>query len=505
MLNPAPRNCGADRGCHCNMSDLLEIKVEPGRAVLLTDKCGVYGLAIGWLDYDRGSYRQTSVIYRPDRLDECHGRAVLQPIPRLGVPWSRFDEEGVADQLLTALLARAGFMRESWRAPGPGAWWSTLPIIQNANRRRYHGLRRKAVAITNELIRQALTAAPPEALKLARRFPLKKRCDVYKAITRSPRMMQLTEIFPLLAWKIINRDHPEAKQLVEAGVKLNTIASLMKVPMALRGLKPGAVLDHLIYWDTFAELEDKLIRATLPATTEAQRQWVAAVFEASRIGGPYVGWTARNYHLLGCTTKNAAAADIIDIGDWVRSSYVADVPKYTQRLLSGRLDCGNDLDFGQQCVTRRFSPDMSLATVRELSSAWHEAIALSDPNTNVPLPAPWRNATRIGNISVVPLDTAAAIAAEGRAMHHCARTLIAKVKCGDSYLFSARDGDQRIATIEVGRNGDGTFINQMRGACNSMLPKPLQAKLTRWSRERDKWNLPIREPVKAVDSDDLPF
>src|SRR5207237_1367222 len=116
----------------------------------------------------------------------------------------------------------------------------------------------------------------------------------------------------------------------------------------------------------------------------------------------------------------------------------------------------------------------------ELSWAWHEAVALSDPKTNVPLPAPWRGATKIGDINVVPLDTAAAIAAEGRAMHHCAHTLIAKVRCGDSYLYGARDGDQRIATIEVSRADSGIFINQMRGICNSVLSPQLQAKFTRW-------------------------
>jgi hypothetical protein len=479
-----------------------DLKIEPGRADLLTDKNGVYGLAIGWLDHD-GINRQTSVVYRPDRLDECHARAVLQQIPRLGRPWSYFSEERIADQLLTALLARAGFKREGWQPAGPGAWWSNVPTIQNANRRRYHGLRRTALAITNKLIRQALTAAPTEALKLARRYPLNKRFDVYKAITTSPRMMQLAEVFPLLAWQIISKDHVEAKQLVEAGVKLNTIASLMKVPMAFRGLKPGAVFYRM---DRLAELEDQLIYATLPTTTLAQRRWVLAVLQSNIVGGPYIKWIARNCHLLGCTTMEATAAHISDIGDWVRASYIVDVPKHVRQALCGH-HLGNG-GVGDEHVSRAFSPDMSVTTVKDLSSAWHEATALSDPKTNVPLPAPWRSTTRIGEISVVPLDTAAAIAAEGRAMHHCARTLIAKVSCGDSYLFSARDGDQRIATIEVSRNGEQIFINQMRGACNSILPQPLQTKLTRWVLERDKWNLPMRAPVMAVDAlddDEIPF
>jgi hypothetical protein len=485
------------------MRDLLEIKIEPGRADLLKDKYGVYGLAIGWLD-PIGAHRQTSVIYRPDRLDECRIYPVLQQIPRLGRPWSHFSEERIADQLLTALLARAGFERESWHQGGSSAWWSDIPTIQNANRRRYHGLRRTAVTITNKLIRQALTAAPAEALKLARRFDLKKRFDVYKAITRSPRMMQLTEVFPLLAWQIISKDHAEAKQLVEAGAKLNTIASLMKVPMAFRGLKPGAVFYGL---DRLAELQDQLIYATLPTTTPAQRQWLRAVLQSTTVGGPYVEWIARNCHLLGCTTMHAIAAHVSDIGDWVRASYIVGVPKHVRQVLRGREPFFGNESFGDEHIIRAFSPDMSVTTVKDLSSGWHEATALSDPKTNVPLPAPWRGATTIGDIIVVPLDTAAAIAAEGRAMHHCARTLITNVKSGHSYLYSARESDQRIATIEVSRNGEQIFINQMRGFCNSILPQPLQAKLTRWVLERDKWNLPIREPVKAIDSwdDDIPF
>jgi hypothetical protein len=140
---------------------------------------------------------------------------------------------------------------------------------------------------------------------------------------------------------------------------------------------------------------------------------------------------------------------------------------------------------------------MSLATVERLSAAWHEAVALSGPEADVPLPAPWRAATTIGDVEILPLDTAAAIVAEGIGMKNCARLLIDKVRRGDSYLYSARDGDRRIATIEVCRRDhlDKTtiFIGQMRGPCNALLPPQLQAKLTRWAREGDRWTLPIHD------------
>jgi hypothetical protein len=314
-------------------------------------------------------------------------------------------------------------------------------------------------------------------------------------------MMQLAEVFPLLAWQIISRNHAEAKQLVEVGAKLSTIASLMEVPMAFRGLKPGAVFNY----GTLAELKDELIHATLPTTTAGQRRWLAAVVQANYIGGPYVKWTAQNCHLLGCETINVTVAHVSDIGDWVRASYIVGVPKHVRQVLR-QFPFDNE-SFGDEHITHPFSPDMSVATVKERSAAWHEAVALADPKSNVPLPAPWRGATKIGDISVVPLDTAAAIAAEGRAMHHCARTLIPKVQRGDSYLFGARDGDKRIATIEVSRNSEKIFIRQMRGVCNSVVPPALEAKFTRWARERNEWKLPPHEPVRAANllDDEIPF
>jgi hypothetical protein len=485
------------------MSDLLDFKIEPGRAVLLTDKYGVYGLAISWLDHN-GTHRQTSAIYRPDRLDECPDRAVLQQIPGLGFIWRNCAEGDIADHLLTAMLGRAGFKREG--SMQAGVWWSDVPAIQHNNRRRFHALKRSALSITNNLIRQALTSAPPDALTVARRFRMRTRFEIYRVITKSPRMLQLAEIFPLLAYQIIARADAEARQLVESGAKLNTIASLMKVPMAFRELKPGTVFYRL---DWFAELEDQLISATLPTTTLAQRRWLRAVLQSTTVGGPYVDWVARNCHLLGRTPINATAAEVSDISDWVRASYIVGVPKHVREALSGPHHFLGNESFGDEYITRAFSPDMSVATVKELSSAWHEAVALSDPKINVPLPAPWRGATTIGKFTLVPLDTAAAIVAEGRAMHHCAGTLIEKVRRGISYLYSARDGDQRIATIEVGRNGEEIFINQMRGSCNSILPEPLQAEFTRWVLERNKWTLPICEfpiceSVTALDGE-IPF
>ena len=133
-------------------------------------------------------------------------------------------------------------------------------------------------------------------------------------------------------------------------------------------------------------------------------------------------------------------------------------------------------------------------------------MALASPSANIELPAPWRPADRIGDLDILPLTTAADIAREGREMHHCAATYIERVANGSCYLFSLRDGEQRIGTIEVHRsNGHGAAISQVRGPCNKLLPKPITAKLNRWVAQRDAWTLPPVIERPRVYDDDIPF
>jgi len=409
------------------------------------------------------------------------------------------------------MLARVGLERHG-RCADQG-WWSDVPSIQAANRRRFHAYKRSALAITNGLVRAALTSAPPDALMLARRFPPYGRYSIYRACTRSRRLLQLADAFPFLAYRIAAQNSHSVKEamwLINSGVKLRTVAGLMQVPMALRKVKPGAIGAAGTLLDSDYEIENlcELIHAALPADTAGQRRWLRALSWASALGGPYVEWVARNSHQLG-DTNETTIAQVADIRDWVRACYISGIPRHVQRALRPR----GLSDVGEQHVTRPFSPDMSIATVRDLCGQWHEAVALSDPKTTVPLPSPWRGPDTIDALNITPLDTVAAIAAEGRAMHHCAAVLIAKIREGDSYLFSAREGETRIATVEVGRVGENSVsIVQMRGSCNALLPKPLQACLMRWARQKDKWRLPNREipraspwVVAAPCDDDLPF
>jgi hypothetical protein len=150
-------------------------------------------------------------LLRPDRLNESQSIcAVLQMI------WGGFRDglfvHTLEDQLRQVLhhemLCRAGLPwppENRW----PFRYWSTDPDQQLRNRQIYHGLRLGSLSIINALINKALEeAANPEALKQARRFPFRDRYSIYRAAAISPRVLQLTDAFPVLALAIYGDSLP---------------------------------------------------------------------------------------------------------------------------------------------------------------------------------------------------------------------------------------------------------------------------------------------------------
>ena len=121
---------------------------------------------------------------------------------------------------------------------------------------------------------------------------------------------------------------------------------------------------------------------------------------------------------------------------------------------------------------------MATGTVRDLSAAGTRPLS-----TNLAFA---RHCPRPGvssGLTIAPLATAAEVAAEGRAMHHCATSYIPEVASGDAYLFSACQGDKRIATFGVEPTRDRIGIAQMRGLCNALLCGNLE-RLRRWAGHR---------------------
>lgn len=460
---------------------------------LLRDAKGVYGIGvIRNVDGDKGP-KAPELILRPDRLSESKPhRAALQMITggfRRG-PFKHTSEEELRRAIHHELLRRKGL---AW--PPEESWRSLEPRRGLKNWQTYHGLRLRSLALINRLISEALeTAANPTAVALARRFPMRQRYSIYRVIAQSHRALQLTETFPALSVAIYARQtleygflppRPtvdvvlEARRLVEAGAPLRTIAGLMGVPMAFRKVKPGAAA---LAQPVIGAFEDpRLVDAYMPVSLPVMKLWLKCLHLARTIGPDFVEWTARH------ATEIVGARPLtifMDLADWVRACHSF---------------------FGPQFVVRQFSADMSLATVTRLSRDWHEAVAANVSGPNCEFPEPWCAAGRSGEFDVVPITTSAELYREGNLLHHCVGSYQGLVHAGKSYIYSVRQGDVRVATLELRRNGGGIAIGQVRGACNVPPPKQVALAVRSWVRSQREFRFPP-EPGSGVPlDDDIPF
>ena len=88
-------------------------------------------------------------------------------------------------------------------------------------------------------------------------------------------------------------------------------------------------------------------------------------------------------------------------------------------------------------------------------------------------------------------------------MHHCVGTYADRVHRGDSsYVFSVRKDKERIATLELIKNGASVEIGQLRGACNSQAPKDVVRAVKSWLRSQRGFRFPPNPAIIDKNNDD---
>jgi len=284
--------------------------------------------------------------------------------------------------------------------------------------------------------------------------------------------------------------------MVRAGAPLNHIAAVMGVPMALRKIKPGAADVGLDLVKTFGDAPH-LIHGFIPTTTPAMKVWLLAVRYVSKLGGPLVGWTAKNAMQLGRTSQEVLGP-LSNILDWVRASYAASVPEHVLRALQ----VPANTDLGGQFITRPFSPSMSLRTVDRLSDEWHEAVANNmgetGGSTGPAFPPPWVKGAKINGYEIVPIESAPDLYLEGKKMHHCVGTYAWRVTSGEAFIYSIRENGQRVATIMLVAENGNPKIGGASGVSNADVPKDIITTVRRWLRGQRVIQIP-----KAKERDDV--
>jgi hypothetical protein len=433
----------------------------------------------------------SSLIFRRDQLHhhDHQQHEDLSPVLQMitgGFRYGMFShtwEERFRRIIHAELLRRRGL---PWPLEhGDSEYWSSDPRQQLRNRQIYHGLRLASLSIVNRLIGQAHEeAADKEALTLARRFLFKNRYSIYRATALSRRALQLTVAFPALSLAIFNdrsgRDESdrcnEAVQLIEAGAPMKTIADLMRVPIAFRKVKPGPA--DLVSLMRDVPDNQRLMHAYMPASLPRMKLWLSCIREAEMTGPGFVEWVAKHALEIGGTFEEVRNF-LVDLRDWVWAC-----------------DPSNDgLTDGAQFVVRRFSPDMSLKTVTKLSGEWHKAVANDISGPNYEFPEPWCGAGRSGEYEIVPITNSADLYREGYVMHHCVGARGSAVQAGYVYIYSIREGQKRVATLELLRNGDSIEIGELRGSCNSQVSPKIRRAVKSWLRSQSGFRLPKADRI----------
>ena len=434
---------------------------------LLSDLKGIYGIGILYdnlIDEETRCYKH--LIFRPDVIAESafpikNREALLHTLPNqyfiLSHEWTLHEI-----MLAEALKRNPRYQEreqevEAGQEEG-GGWW-TGDRAKLYRKIRWGQHKRQLINLNGMLKRLISEAAEPNALKLARRFHPIVRENIYRGAAISQRALQLIDAFPVLGMVIYCPADcwwdraPGAVKMVERGARLNQIASFMDIPMWTRKLKPAVA-----HW--FGYVPDDL-QCYLPEKTWEQRLWLRAFMSRGPDNPDFAYWIARNVLKVG-NRIGPVLHFLSDMNDWVMEA---------KRKKP-------------RCITRPFSPDMSVNTVRTENELWHEAIAKRKADkSNYKIPAPWCPAGQVNGYQIVPLESTEELWKEGRAMHHCAGAYDYRVAAGKCYMYSVRQGDNRLATVELVRKQGKVKPLQIRAACNAEPSKEVKIAVRKWISE----------------------
>jgi hypothetical protein len=434
---------------------------------LLSDSKGVYGIGIVHDDVrEERSTCDRHLIFRPDVIAESafpmeNREALLQTLPKhcfmLTYEWK------LHEIMLAGALKRNPRYQEleqeveARQEEGEGWWKGDRAKLYRKIRWGQH--KRQLINLNGMMKRLISEVAEPDALTLARRFHPLVRQNVYRGAAISQRASQLIDAFPVLGLAVYCpsdywRDRTsDAVKMVERGARLNQIASFMDIPMWTRKLKPAVA-----HW--FCYVPDDL-HCYLPEKTWEQRLWLRAFMSIGADNPDFAYWIARNVLKVG-NRIGPVLGFLSDMNDWVMEA---------KRKKP-------------RCITRPFSPDMSVNTVRTENEFWHEAIAKRKADkSNYKIPAPWYPAGQVNGYQIVPLVSTEELWKEGRAMHHCAGAYDYRVAAGKCYIYSVRHGDNRLATVELVRKQGKVKPLQIRAACNAEPPKDVKIAVRKWISE----------------------
>lgn len=288
-------------------------------------------------------------------------------------------------------------------------------------------------------------AGPWEFRDLAGTALIMARCHRYA--------IELIEQAPVLCLLLRSPRNDETvaktRAAIEAGTGLRDLLKQHKIAPQFRALRPEALaythrsdLEHLS-----KAIDPSTLAQVIPREGQAQGVWLNTLSQ----------WIARMQRGAKPETLQLAwaAAQIGRGGNAQEWNEVAD--------LAVHLD-------------DKFNPRWSWAKAREEAETWHRQIRRIKDHRNffrqyglryedvidyAPLPP---HASVLG-LDFVALQSGEALTEDGFVMHHCVASYAGQVIKGTSRIYSIRQGEKRIATLEFGQAKRWTVL-QLKGPYN---------------------------------------
>lgn len=155
-----------------------------------------------------------------------------------------------------------------------------------------------------------------------------------------------------------------------------------------------------------------------------------------------------------------------------------------RHLASGAIEL---IDFASR-NRAAFNTDWSFDEAFAASNRWHDVIALRpfeatctpEELAAVADYGPMPDHAVVDGFLFVALRTRPQLFEEGRVMSHCVATYADRVFGGASLIYSVRQGEQRVATLELRERGEGYSLAQIKARRNGPAPAQVSSAAVRF-------------------------
>lgn len=253
---------------------------------------------------------------------------------------------------------------------------------------------------------------------------------------------------------------------VHRGPKLRELMAGFSAPLPLRALKGGACIpSNMSTILSLRKIPPSDLAQAIPEEIGQQIRWLRLLRDWLHLCGHYSFMKDFDGWWLWMVKASGAAIREDMPGIEKRAGDIFDF------LYRGRKILNPDWTFrGALAATERWHKELAARQDQVKFLAQH-GFGFEDRRDYAPLP----ETVDEGGFTFTALKSGLDLFLEGQAMRHCAANYVREVMLGGTRIYSIRQGEDRVATMELHPRGEQFVMAQLKGPCNSQPKKPVRS------------------------------